>query len=93
MVVFVFQQGQETFFDHIFELDLLRDHFFWLHPTRADCLEDFIKISQDIRSDALPFISNVSGPFLEATDLICSLSEDKLVRDDSRIFLPKIDSQ
>lgn len=53
MVVFVFEQGHETFCYHVFELDLFRDHFFWLHSARADCLEDFVEISENICSDTL----------------------------------------
>ena len=93
MIVFVFQQGQETFLDHIFELDFFRNHLFWLHPARADRLEDFIKISKDIRSDTLSFISGVGRDPIENTNLVRSLSEDKLVRNDSRVFLPEVDSQ
>lgn len=92
MVVFVFQQGQETFFDHISELDLLCDHLFWLHPARADRLEDLIKISEDISSDALLFVSGVGGHPTSLTNLVRFLTEDKLIRNDTRIFLPTISS-
>lgn len=54
VVVLVCQQGQETFLNHVFELDLFRDHLFWLHSARADCLENFVEISENIRSYALP---------------------------------------
>lgn len=90
MVVFVFQQGQETFFDYVSELDLFRDHLFWLHPARADRLEDFIEISEDICCNALPLISSVAVQHIELTNLVRSLSEDKLVWNDSRIFLPTV---
>lgn len=56
-------------------------------------MKDLIEIAKDIGSDTLPFVSGVGGHLIAMTNLVGFLSEDELVRNDPRIFLPALRSQ